>query len=576
MTTAGPGAASRRPLPRRLAFRLAVVLSLGATILLSGAVAWNLHLQRQHLTRLVEGQAAETVEVIRSATRQAMLVNNAAELSRLLAEVAALPEIDRVRVFDKQGRISQSSESSEVGRLVDRTAEQCVSCHAANRPLTKLDLANRSRIFTREGGGRTLGLIAPIHNEPECANGACHAHSPQQTVLGVLDVQLPLDRVDASVATSQRQLLVGLVATALALLGLAGLLLWEMVLRPVAVLTAAAPRLAAGDFEVRVPERSDDELGALAHAWNRMAIELGEAHRQLADWSRTLELRVQEKTRELEQTHQHLVWVEKMASLGKLAASVAHELNNPLAGIATYAKLLRRRLVEAAAAAPATGEAADTGSAAPAADATPPASASTERILLLVEEESLRCGNIVKNLLLFSRTPSARFAVESVSPLVERCAMLVHHQFQLQNVELAIDLAPRLPPLECDAGQIQQMLLALTINALEATPAEGKVTIAARLNDRADRLELSVADTGRGMTPEVKARIFEPFFSTKEQGNGVGLGLAVVYGIIERHCGKIEVASSPGSGTVFTLDLPLRQPAAATTQAAATGDGRTP
>ncbi len=574
MTTAGPGAASRRPLPRRLAFRLAVVLFLGATILLSGAVAWNLHLQRLHLTRLVEGQAAETVEVIRSATRQAMLVNNAAELSRLLGELAALPEIDRVRVFDKQGRISQSSESSEVGRLVDRTAEQCVSCHAANRPLTKLDLANRSRIFTREGGGRTIGLIAPIHNEPECANGACHAHSPQQTVLGVLDVQLPLDRVDASVATSQRQLMVGLVGTALALLGLAGLLLWEMVLRPVAVLTAAAPRLAAGDFEVRVPERSDDELGALAHAWNRMAAELGEAHRQLADWSRTLELRVQEKTRELEQTHQHLVWVEKMASLGKLAASVAHELNNPLAGIATYAKLLRRRLVEAAAGAPVADDAA-AGAPAPPADGTPPASATTERILRLVEEESLRCGNIVKNLLLFSRTPSARFAVESLPLLVERCAMLVHHQFQLQNVELAIDLAPHLPPLECDGGQIQQMLLALTINALEATPAEGQVTIAARLNERADRLLLSVADTGRGMPPEVKARIFEPFFSTKE-GNGVGLGLAVVYGIVERHCGRIEVVSAPGSGTVFTLDLPLRQPAAATAQAAATGDGRNP
>ncbi|HEX3526499.1 MAG TPA: hypothetical protein VH988_05485 [Thermoanaerobaculia bacterium] len=129
----------RRPIPRRLSFRLAVALSLGAGAILLAAGAWNLQLQRRHLTRLVEAQAAEMVEVVRGSTRQAMLENNATELGRMIDTVAGVGAIERVRVFDKQGRIIHSSDRGEVGRLVDRTAEQCVSCHAADRPLTHLD-----------------------------------------------------------------------------------------------------------------------------------------------------------------------------------------------------------------------------------------------------------------------------------------------------------------------------------------------------------------------------------------------------------------------------------------------------
>jgi len=515
-----------------------VALSLGAGAILLAAGAWNLHLQRRHLLRLVEAQAAEMVEVVRGSTRQAMLENNAMELGRMIDTVAAVGAIERVRVFDKQGRIIHSSERGEVGRLVDRTAEQCVACHAADRPLVHLDLSERSRVFTRSGGGRVLGLIAPIHNEPACSNGGCHAHRPEQTILGVLDVQIPLGDVEASLAASQRQLLAGLAGTVLAVVLLTGGLTWRMVLRPVGRLTAAAPLLAAGDFAMRVPADSADELGDLARAWNDMAAEIGTAHGKLADWSRTLEERVREKTAEIEQTHQQVLRVEKMASLGELAAVMAHELNNPLAGIATYAKLLRRRLE------PGEAQESDT--------------VDTARILRLVEDEAMRCGDIVRNLLLFSRTPGARFAEEALAPIVERCALLVRHSFQLHGVELRLDV-PAALRLECDASQIHQMLLALVMNALEGTPADGLVTVSARLDPEAGGLCLQVEDSGRGIPPELLDKIFEPFFTTKEQGAGVGLGLAVVYGIVERHHGTIDVRSTPGVSTVFTIGLPLRQ-----------------
>jgi two-component system NtrC family sensor kinase len=482
------------------------------------------------------------IDAIRGATRESMLRNDSAELSRIVDALATSGEIERVRVFDKQGRITHSSQPTEIGHQVDLTAEQCVTCHAEDGDLVSPPGEQRTRIFRRPDNGRVLGLIAPVRNEAACSSADCHAHPEGQTVLGVLDVQLPLGRVDAALSASQRQLLVGLVATVVAVVCLAFVLTWALVLRPVGALTAAAPRLAAGEFGVRVPERSSDELGDLARAWNRMAAELGEAHEELAAWSRRLEERVEEKTHELEQTHQTLLRIEKMASLGKLAASVAHELNNPLAGIATYARLLRRRREE-------TVESG--GTVTPGED--------IDRILKMVEEEALRCGEIVRNLLLFSRTPGALFLPSELQPIVERCLLLVRHQAELSSIAIETRLDPDLPQIECDPSQIQQALLALLINALEATPEEGRIEITAGRLD-AGRVRIGVRDSGRGVEPQHLDKLFEPFFTTKPQGAGVGLGLAIVYGIVERHHGRIDVESKPGSGALFTIDLPIRQP----------------
>ncbi len=538
--------APRRSPPFRLAFRLALVLSLGAAVISLAAAAWNLALQRRQLTRLVEEQAATVVSVIRSASRDAMLRNDSAELSRIVDALADRESVDRIRVFDKLGRITHSSEAEEIGHRVDLSAEQCGTCHAADKPLESPDVPQRTRIFERPGEGRLLALIAPIRNEAACANAACHAHPAERTVLGVLDVQLPLDRVDEALAASESRLRLGLVATVLAVVALAWWLTWRLVLKPVRSLTAAAPRLAAGDFSAQVPESSSDELGDLSRAWNRMAGELGTAHDELAAWGRRLEERVEEKTRTLEATHQHLLRVEKMASLGKLSASVAHELNNPLAGIATYARLLRRRREEATSqGTPVTpGE-------------------DIDRILKLIEEEALRCGGIVKNLLLFSRTPGSMFSATELAPIAERVALLVRHQAELASVAIEQAFAADLPPVECDSAQLQQALLALVINAIEASGEGGRVMVAGEALQDREKVRITVADTGRGIPPEAIPHVFEPFFTTKPMGVGLGLGLSIVYGIVERHHGRIDVSSQLGIGTRFTIDLPVRQPAVA-------------
>jgi two-component system NtrC family sensor kinase len=233
-------------------------------------------------------------------------------------------------------------------------------------------------------GGRTLGIIAPVYNEPACT--ACHVHPASQRVLGVLDVRLSMAQADAMVRATKRQLTYGLLATGTAVVGLSFVLLWIFVLRPVTRLRKAMARAGEGDLEARVPVRTGDEMGELARSWNDMTGDLQRTREDLENLNRTLEKRILEKTKQLEDTHRQMVVMEKITSLGKLAAVVTHEINNPLTGIRTYARLLRRQFAKKAAPPP-----------------TPEQAAETDRILQMVDGEVGRCGDIVRNFFVFSR-----------------------------------------------------------------------------------------------------------------------------------------------------------------------------
>jgi two-component system, NtrC family, sensor kinase len=323
-------------------------------------------------------------------------------------------------------------------------------------------------------------------------------------------------------------------------MALMALIVYRAVHLPALALRRGTERLGQGDLSVEIDLNRSDELGLLARSFNHMARSLRDADAELRDWSRTLEDRVQQKTRELEHVNAQLIQVEKTASLGRMAATVAHELNNPLSGILTHAKLTARRLAALLPEGPDRQRALNT--------------------LELIRSEAMRCGNIVRDLLTYARQGSAELQPTALHQLVERALQLVAHHLELRGVETVRELTLADDRVTCDPEQVVQALIALLINAVEAMGEGGRLVVRTADGPAPDLVRLSVTDTGVGIPPEVQPHIFDPFFSTKDETKGVGLGLAVVYGIVQRHEGRIDVASSPGHGTTFTITLPRQPP----------------
>jgi two-component system, NtrC family, sensor kinase len=530
-----------------IAFRLFLVLALVQTGILVAFMYATVQVQQSHLMENVVTSALRVSDMIARSTRYSMLLNRKDDVHNIVSSVAGQPGIEGLRIYNKLGQVIFSANSADIHATVDMNAEACVSCHGSSG-LQSPHVAggDLSRIFTKPGGERILGLITPIRNEQQCSDAECHAHPPDKTILGVLDVKMSLTQVDRRLKESRDQLLALSGGAVLLIALISGGFIWFVVQRPVKRLAQGMERVSSGHLGERLEVGSSDELGRLAASFNRMTGELARAQEELTSWSNTLEEKVKEKTADLERAHRQIVRVEKLASLGNLAATVAHELNNPLEGILTFAKLLIRRIQK-------TGLPPET--AQPLCDD-----------LRLVADEAQRCGNIVKNLLVFSRQRGGSFQPVSITSIVERCMLLMHHHAEMHGVALkAQPLEEAI--VECDASQIQQALMALMVNGIEAmAPAGeksrgGEMTVTVVRSSVDGDVILKVSDTGVGMSEDVKAHIFEPFFTTKSEGKGVGLGLSVVYGIIQSHHGSIDVISAAGKGTTFIMTLPVKQPA---------------
>ena len=289
-------------------------------------------------------------------------------------------------------------------------------------------------------------------------------------------------------------------------------------------LAIQALQLDASDF-ITKPVNDDALHMALKRAQDRYS-----ARKQLKDYTALLEREFADQARILHQ--------DKMISLGRLAASVVHEINNPLSGILNYVRLMIRILNRG-----------------------PLAEDRREKFgqyLKLVETETGRCSQIVSSLLTFSRKSPLTFESVSIADLIERCTILSQHKLQLQHIRLESRVEPNIPLVEGDFNQLQQCVINLIFNAIDAMPEGGTLTLAGHYESSAARVIVSVKDTGSGISEADLPHIFEPFFTTKKEGYGVGLGLSTVYGIMERHKGTVSVESRLGQGSTFMLALPVK------------------
>jgi two-component system NtrC family sensor kinase len=533
-----------------------LILLLGCLAIGSALLGYiNIGLHRHDLEIASLQQGIEISDFVCDGTHRSMMANDRQGLSDAIQAIGNHQQIERVRIINNEGRVAFSSDRQEAGVLLPRTGTPCQECHhGSDRPT----LQKRFRIFesSQNGRHRVLGVITPIENKPECSNAACHAHPASQRVLGVLDADLSLQQQDASLAQSNFWIIVFLLLGG----GVIGVLVWFAVRtvlhQPLNRLREGTEHLAEGELGYQIPVLTGDELGKLAQAFNSMSSQLQAAQREITSWTHTLEHRVEQKTAELQNTQQQILQVERMIAIGKMSAVVAHEINNPLAGILTYSKLLKRWIQR--------GIDSET--------------QKTEAIesLDLIASESKRCGELLHNLLSFSRTDPMNLSLSDLNQVVTRTVRLVEHKAEISGVQLQVDLERDLTPIQCDAAQIEQVTLAMVINAMDAMPHGGNLWVSTRLLPGKEQVELQVRDDGIGIPPEILPQIFDPFTTTKEVGKGVGLGLAVSKGIVERHGGHIEVASELGVGTTFRIILPVRamqQPATAATDVAPRGAG---
>ena len=538
-------------LPKSLKFKVVFHLTVG----LAAAVAlFTVLISRHHRDQLFQ-EAVRSVsqlsEVITKSTRFAMLQNQRSTVYRIIRDVGNQESIEKVRVFSKDGVIIHSTLTSEIATKVDRAAEACYRCHDDDGAADSASLTNNSWVYESPDGNRHLGHMDVIRNEPSCySNTLCHAHSENQQVLGVLEITYSLAKIDGNLRQDSLTVAgfsLGFVIVAALFVGF---FIQRMVYLPLKDLETGARRLSAGNLHELIPVRSRDEFGHLASSFNGMMLALRNSELELQEWNRTLELKVEEKTGELQIAEAKAVHAEKLASVGLLAAGIAHELNNPLTGILTFSHILRRKVNDE------TPEAED---------------------LDLIIRETKRCSSIIKRLLDFAREKKPEKKHVDINELVRETERLVRHPASTHDIGITMELDEELPRILADPDQLKQVFMNILVNAQDAIGDRGRITVRSRVLPQQDAppigeargslLEVSFTDTGSGILEENVTKIFDPFFTTKEIGKGTGLGLAVTYGIVQAHGGYIEVESAAGQGTTFRIQLPLDEQTANVTGA---------
>src|SRR6185369_17209510 len=526
--------------PRSLKFKVTFYLTMVLVAVMMLFVLLLVQQERGEQLRTLVTQMDQLSQVIARSTRHAMLLDEPDIVDKIIEDIGKLEGIQRVRVLRKDGVIAHSNFPPEIGQRIDKEAEHCSACHEGDKVLTEIPNHKKWRIFDSPDRQQLLGNMAVIRNEPSCSSASCHKHPASQSVLGVVDITYSLGEINQTMKAHVVNMVAVSVGFILLISLSAGWLLHRMIYLPLADLEKGAKRLSSGNFDYPVPVRGDDEFGSLARSSNAMMGALKKSQQELKEWVHTLEEKVNERTQELRLAEAEVARGEKLASIGQLAAGIAHELNNPLTGVLTFTHLLRKKM--------------------------PDGSQDAEDLDLVIRETK-RCASIIRRLLDFAREKTPEKALVNLNGLVEETVRFVERSAALQHIEIEMDLDSDLPPLLVDADLIKQVLMNILVNAQQAIEEHGRIFVQSCVRRRrlagtstepAPVVEIAISDNGCGIPKANLQRIFDPFFTSKEVGKGTGLGLSVSYGIVRSHGGEIEVESTEGEGTTFRIYLPAK------------------
>jgi two-component system NtrC family sensor kinase len=496
-----------------------------------------------YLNTVIRQNGNNVGSIVEGALYQSMLANDKTSLQNTLDVIHTMSGIDEVNMYNSNDQLVYSTFSSEIAKP---GSPDCISCHAdisnmfpkTEKSYRIIDAKSTCSMNQTEKGYRQLLIRSPILNERSCYTSSCHAHQESDVVLGSLIIKVPLNEMDTAVRASSSKFFVFAVFATLGLAIVLIIFTGRKIKKPLNDIVAASKAVANGDKSVRLEVSSNqlDDIKVVSNAFNNMLEHIHSATLELQNWSNQLEYKVQKKSEELLEAQNELIHIEKIASLGKLSSSVAHEINNPLAGVLTYTKLVKKQLDKA--------------------EMEDAAKQSMLKHLGVIETETKRCGDIVKGLLDFSRKDPENFSNQHLNKIMKETFDLMAHQMKMEDILFQADFAAAFDLIYCSENQIKQACMAILVNASEAVSQNGEISFRT-YNPDADNIKIEIADNGSGIRPEDMPHIFEPFFSAKNKSSGIGLGLAIAHGIVMSHKGRIEVDSRVGKGTVLSITLPL-------------------
>ncbi len=484
----------------------------GALVLLVGVVMvlstwWTLNVHEGHMLRATEDKVRAVAEAIEQGIYVVMREGRSHDVQRILEGMRHDPDIQRVIIFDTNGKILRSSQPDLVGRILDR------------RRLSRyLDQPDSTVHELREDGRMIQSVVKKIRNRPECF--ACHGS--QTTVNGILHVDMSFQKTQEQLAEMERSALWMMLFTAGVLAIGGGILIGHLVERPVASLMRGMTEVESGNLETRADLGTRDEIGRLADSFNTMVEKLKAARA------------------EIEVYHQHrLARAERLATLGEVAASLAHEIKNPLAGIAGAVQVMAEELPEADA---------------------------RKEIMQEILTQVRRLDRTTQDLLAFARPGTPDVEPCDIHQVLDRVLILLAENPEAKQMRVLRAYDPAVPLFQADGKQLRQVFLNLILNAVQAMPAGGQITLQTAVHNgasgdgaeptmHAPMVEVAVTDTGPGIPSNALKEIFTPFVTTKRRGTG--LGLSVSRRIVQDHKGWITAESRDGQGATFRVFLPL-------------------